>query len=159
MAFDNHANFAYSTIASTNNPGTPTAATTVTVATSQGSRFPVAPFNAVICPFGQLPTPDNAEVVRVTAVTGDVLTITRQTTTETTGYGIRRSITLGDQIFAAITAKALIDLETQVSQVFNPSANFRISNGQFQIWDTGYSAWVAISSANGVLSVSGPISP
>jgi hypothetical protein len=104
MAFDAHANFAISTVATAPSPAT--TGTSLVVTGGQGSRFPAVPFNAVVCP-NALPTPANAEVVRVTARSADTLTITR-----TQEGSSARPIVAGDMIFAAITAKTLTDLET-----------------------------------------------
>jgi len=111
MAFDAHANFAISAIAVAPTP--PSSGTSVTVTAGDGTKFPAAPFNAVVCTAGTNPTSANAEIVRVTAIAGDVLTITR--TQESTSA---RSIQVGDQIFAAITAKTLTDIENSA-----PSGN------------------------------------
>ena len=73
--FDKHKNFAYTLVAV---PPTPAVSGTVlTVAAGTGSRFPVPPFNATICQYGVVPIPPTAEMVRVTNVTGDILTIVR----------------------------------------------------------------------------------
>lgn len=67
-------NFATTTIASVTGGGY---GTSITVATGTGTTFPTVPFNATVWPSGQQPTTSNAEIVRVTNVTGDVLTVTR----------------------------------------------------------------------------------
>lgn len=105
MAFDAHKNFAISTVAVA--PSPPTTGTSLTVTSGEGAVFPAVPFNATVCPPGVLPTNVNAEIVRVTARSGDVLTITR--TQENTNA---RTIAVGDLAVASITAKALTDLET-----------------------------------------------
>ena len=106
---DAHANFAVSTVATAPSPAT--SGTSVTVATGHGSRFPAVPFNATIAPAGTLPDPTNSEIVRVTARSGDVLTITRAQESS-----IARSVTVGDVIAATITAKTLTDIETSYAQ-------------------------------------------
>lgn len=102
---DAHKNFAISTVATAPSPAT--TGTTLVVATGHGTRFPTAPFNATICPANTTPDPTNAEIVRVTDVTGDTLTIDREE--ESTSA---RTVVVGDLIFAAITAKSLEDIET-----------------------------------------------
>lgn len=104
MAFDAHKNFAYSTVATAPSPAT--SGTSLVVAAGQGTRFPAVPFNASVWPIGVVPTPANAEVVRVTAIATDTLTITRATETSSA-----RTIIIGDQIAATITAKTLTDVE------------------------------------------------
>lgn len=64
------------------------------------------PFNATIWPAGAMPTPANAEIVRVTGISTDTFTISRAE--EGTGA---RTVLVGDQIAATITAKTLTDLE------------------------------------------------
>jgi hypothetical protein len=117
MAFDAHSNLAVSTIATA--PAPATSGTTLTVAVGEGARFPVAPFNCTVWPATALPTPVNAEVVRVTARTGDVLTITRAQEATTA-----RSIVAGDLVAATITAKTITDIEsgTNFPQIITPSA-------------------------------------
>jgi hypothetical protein len=114
------ANFAYSTVSTAPSPGT--SGTSLAVAAGQGSRFPATPFNAVVWPNGQIPTPANAEIVRVTARASDTLTLTR--TQESTSA---RAIIAGDQIAAAITAKTLTDITGAISAdvVFVSNQNIR----------------------------------
>lgn len=108
MSVDAHKNFAYSTVATA--PVTPTAGVALTVQTGDAAKFPAVPFNATVWPIGAIPTIANSEIVRVTAIAVDVLTITRTTGTEAVNQN--RSIIIGDQIAATITAKTLTDAET-----------------------------------------------
>jgi hypothetical protein len=107
---DFHTNFAYSTIATAPSPAT--SGTSLVVHAGDGTLFPVTPFNATIWPIGAQPTSANAEIVRVTNITGDTFTITR--TQESTGA---RTVVVGDQIAATITAKTLTDVETALPSV------------------------------------------
>ncbi len=109
---DAHRNFAYSTVATAPDPAD--SGTSLTVETGHGSRFPAAPFNATVWPAGDQPLVDNAEIVRVTAVAGDVLTITRAQ--EGT---LARSVVVGDQIAATITVKTLTDVEVALRKAVN----------------------------------------
>ncbi len=104
MAFDNHANLAYSVIATAPSPAT--SGTSLVVQTGDGAIFPAAPFNATIWPAGSSPLVGTAEIVRVTAKSGDTFTITR--TQEGTSA---RTVVAGDQIAATITAKTITDIE------------------------------------------------
>lgn len=52
-------------------------ATSATVKTGQGARLPSVPFFATLTPLGVLSTPDNSEIISVTAVSTDTLTIVR----------------------------------------------------------------------------------
>lgn len=100
---DLYNNFATSTVATAPSPAT--SGTSLVVAAGEGSRFPAAPFNLVIAPSSGLPTPANAEIVRVTAKATDTLTIDRQE--EGTSA---RTVVVGDRVYQAITADALLDL-------------------------------------------------
>ena len=117
---DAHKNFAYSTVRGTNegdttNPGT---GTTLTVQKGHGSKFPPVPFNATVWGTGTQPTltgvaGTTAEIVRVTNIQDDTFTIIRADgeTGEPNNTSTNRSIVVGDQIAAAITAKTLVDAE------------------------------------------------
>jgi hypothetical protein len=102
---DSHKNFAESLVATAPSPAN--TGTSLVVTGGEGSLFPTAPFNATVWPAGEQPTAENAEIVRVTTVSTDTLTITRKQ------EGTRaRNIIIGDQIAAAITAQTLLDAET-----------------------------------------------
>lgn len=118
MSVDTHANFAYSTVATAPTPAA--SGTSLIVASGDGTKFPAVPFNATIWPTGAQPTTTNAEIVRVTAISTDTLTITRAQ--ESTSA---RTIIIGDQIAATITAKTLTDAEKSfgVSNIGNTSGN------------------------------------
>lgn len=105
MTIDAHKNFAYSTVATAPSPATSGAS--LVVASGEGANFPAVPFNAVVCPVGTQPTNANAEIIRVTARSTDTFsTITRAQ--EGTSA---RTVVVGDQVFAAVTAKTLTDIE------------------------------------------------
>jgi hypothetical protein len=110
MAFDAHKNFAYATVATAPSPAA--SGTSLVVAAGQGALFPAVPFNAVICPANTPALWTNAEIVRVTARATDTFTIARSS--EATAGA--RTVLVGDQIFAGLTAKTLSDLE--VAPVF-----------------------------------------
>ena len=71
-----------------------------------GAKFPAVSFNATVWPAGQNPTTANAEIIRVSAIATDTFTIAR----EQEGSSAR-TIVVGDQIAATITAKTLTDAE------------------------------------------------
>ena len=100
---DAYTNFAVATVATAPSPAS--SGTSLVVASGQGARFPAPPFNASVWPADALPTPANAEIVRVTDITSDTLTISRAEESTTA-----RSITVGDLIAATITKKTLDDL-------------------------------------------------
>lgn len=94
------ANFSYTTV--TVAPSPAASGTSLTVADPE--VLPAPPFNAVVWPAGApIPLATQAEVVRVTANASGVLTIVRDVETG----GITRSIRVGDQFMAAITAGLL----------------------------------------------------
>lgn len=107
---DAHANFAYSTVATAPSPAS--SGTSLVVASGNGALFPAAPFNATVWPAGAMPLATNAEIVRVTAKSTDTFTIARSQE----GSGAR-SIGVGDQIAASITAKTLTDAEGPGAEV------------------------------------------
>jgi hypothetical protein len=71
----NKKNLAISLVATAPSPAT--SGTTLTVTGGTGGRFPEPPFYVTLHPAGELATPASAEIVRVTAVATDTLTIVR----------------------------------------------------------------------------------
>lgn len=104
MTFDLHKNLAVSAVATAPSPAT--SGTSLVVTAGHGSRFPTPPFNATIWPNNALPDPSNSEIVRVTGISTDTLTITRAQ--ESTSA---RTVVVGDLIAATVTAKSLTDIE------------------------------------------------
>lgn len=107
---DLHKNFAYSTILTAPVPAT--SGTSLVVASGDGTKFPTVPFNCTVWPISSQPSTTNAEVIRVTAIATDTFTIVRAQEASTA-----RSVIVGDQIAATITAKTLNDVETQQTEV------------------------------------------
>src|SRR3990167_1333705 len=101
---DAHKNFAYSTVLTAPSPAD--SGTSLVVQSGDGTKFPTVPFNATIWPVSAQPTTANAEIVRVTNIATDTFTITR--TQESTSA---RTVVVGDQIAATITALTLTDVE------------------------------------------------
>ena len=107
-------NFAYSLVATAPSPAT--SGTSLVVTAGQGALFPTAPFDATIWPAGAQPITTNAEIVRVTAVSTDTLTIVRAQ------YGTTaRTVLVGDQIAQTIDANLL-------SQIAGAGANGETSS-------------------------------
>lgn len=106
---DAHKNLAYSLVATAPSPAA--SGTSLVVTAGQGALFPTVPFNATIWPVGANPITTNAEIVRVTAISTDTLTITRAQ--ESTSA---RTVIVGDQIAATITAKTLEDIEANATE-------------------------------------------
>jgi len=125
-ALDAYKNFAVTTVATPPSPAT--SGTSITLTAGQGSWLPPPPFNATLFPVTQLPTPVNAEIVRVTARAGDTLTITRQQ--EGT---LARSVIAGDLLAATFTAKVITDLTDSSNQSSGTLPDARLSaNVQFK---------------------------
>ena len=99
---DQFKNFAKSRVATAPSPAT--TGTSLVVTTGHGTRFPTVPFNVVIYPVGQEPTPENAEIATATVKSTDTLTIVRAQEGTTA-----RSIIVGDQI-AQVSSKAFFEL-------------------------------------------------
>ena len=108
MTFDNHANFAQSTIAVAPSPAV--SGNTLSVLPTTGTQFPATPFNATLWPNGSVPSDYTAEIVRVTNVVGDVFTITRAQESTTA-----QTVTAGYAIAATATVKTLTDIESAVT--------------------------------------------
>jgi hypothetical protein len=100
---DDYSNFAYSAILAA--PIPPLTGLSLTVLAGHGALFPPPPFNVVVCPADTLPLVSNAEILRVTAVVGDVFSLLRQQEGTTA-----RAIGAGDQIYQGITEKLIADL-------------------------------------------------
>jgi len=108
---DDFKNFAYSNV--TVAPVPSDSGTTLTVMSGDGVLFPTPPFQATVWPVGEIPVARNAEIVRVTNITGDVFTVIRGQ--EGTPY---RGMSVGNQIVAALTAKTVDDLLTASSSSY-----------------------------------------
>lgn len=106
MRADPIANFAASLVATAPSPAT--SGTTVTVTSGDGARFPdpatLGPYNVVMVPVGTAPEDfyTDAEIARVTAKSGDTLTITRAQEGTTA-----RSVATGWLIYQGPTARAI----------------------------------------------------
>jgi hypothetical protein len=100
-------NASYSVVAVAPSPAA--SGITLTVSAGHGARFAVGR-PATIYPVGAPPLGDNFEVVTVTDVTGDVLTITREQ--EDTSA---RTIVVGDQVAQTLTAGEMNRLESEIA--------------------------------------------
>lgn len=108
MALDPIKNFAITTVATAPSPAS--TGTTLVVASGDGALFPdpstVGDFNVVIFPYGEQPDTANAEIVRVTGISTDTLTIIREQ--EDTSA---RTIIDGDVVMMGITKKIFDDVQ------------------------------------------------
>ena len=72
--------------------------TSLVLSAGHGARLPTPPFNMVVAPVNTLPLASNAEIVRVTNIATDTLTVERQQESSAA-----RTIQAGDAMFAAVT--------------------------------------------------------
>lgn len=125
--FDAHVNLVRCAVAVAPVPAD--SGTTLTVAAGQGARFPAVPFNATLFPTPTLaspyPTLDTAEIVRITAMTGDVVTAMTRAQEGTT----EKVIVAGWQIEDAATVKTFTDIEAVASLATTNLANLISSLG------------------------------
>lgn len=112
MAFDQHANFAISAV--TVAPSPALSGTSLTVTTGTGALFPAVPFNCTVYPATSAPISTNAEIVRVTNITGDVLTIVRAQEGSTA-----KAIAVGYAIANTITKLVFNDIENAMVQAIS----------------------------------------
>ena len=150
--FDSHANFGYSTVLIA--PAPPNSGTSLTVAAGQGALFPTAPFNCTVWPADVQPLASNAEIVRVTAVAGDTLTIVRAQ--EGTGA---IAIAAGYQIANTTSVKVFTDIETAIAisagtQNFQGPFTFADANGITFGMDNGTVTGSVAPAAGGGVGIS-----
>jgi hypothetical protein len=116
---DQYKNLALATIATP--PAPATSGTSLTVTPGQAANLPTPPFNGTVFDAKLLPTPANAEIVRVTAAAGDTLTIVRAQEGSTA-----RPIVAGDNIAATFTVKFVTDV-TDAQNLTGTIADARLS--------------------------------
>ena len=147
---DNMKDFAVSTVQVP--PSPPTSGLTLTVATGEGSRFPVPPFDLTMWPPGVNATPANAEIARVTAMSGD--DVTAMTRAQ---YGFTaKSVASGWQVAQNVTANLLGQITTGPTGATGPSGPTGPS-GRGPTGPTG--ATGAPSSVPGPTGKTGPAGP
>lgn len=106
--YDDHVNFAASTITVAPSP-----ATSGTTFTMGGTNWPTPPFNITVWPSGQKPSSTNAEIIRVTARTGGAVTASVRAQEGTTA----KPVTTSYAVTAGVTVKAIRDLENKVNWI------------------------------------------
>lgn len=111
-------NFSYSTVATAPSPAA--SGTSLAVQAGHGARFPDVPFRAVVWPPLNIPTQDNAEIVDVTAVVVDTLTLVRAREGSSA-----RAVAVGDQIAAVLTRDVLQTIRNSQVRInrFTPPVN------------------------------------
>jgi len=138
--FDAHANLALATVAVAPSPAL--SGTSLIIASGFASLFPATPFNATIFPATAAPTAANAEIVRVTNITGDIFTITRAQEGTTA-----KAIAAGYKIGNTVTAKCFTDIETAVNAITGGgTGGVAISAGA----NSQATGTIAFSNSNGV---------
>lgn len=123
--------------------GINTSATTLTVSTGHGARFPATPFFATLTPYGVLSTPDNSEIVSVTGISTDTLTIVRAQKSTTAKSFVTNDI-IANGIYAedlsALVADAINDGTTDIAPsqnaVFDALA-LKLDTATFQMLSSG----------------------
>ncbi len=105
---DAHKNFAYSLVATAPSPAS--SGTSLIVTAAEGTNFPAVPFNVTVWPTASQPTGANAEIVTVTAISTDTLTIVRAQE-----GSAARTVVVGDQVAATITKYTLNDVEGELA--------------------------------------------
>lgn len=138
FVFDAHKNFAISAVATAPSPAT--SGTSLVVTAADGTKFPAVPFDAMIWPASTQPTTSNAEIVRVTAISTDTFTITRAQESS-----VARTVIVGDQIAAGITAKTLQDIEQIVPRLVARQGG-----------TTGAASWQTVGTSNTDLNGTSP---
>lgn len=119
---------ALSTVATAPSPAS--SGTSLTVASGQGSRFGTPPFYATIWPAGSQPSASNSEIVLVTAISSDTLTITRAQQGSSA-----RSILVGDQVSSTslpmlhVTFPVNLNGPTSTKQSYNLVDDISFRNG------------------------------
>lgn len=114
---DTHKNFSRTLVDTAPTPATSGTTLIVTDATV----FPAIPFNATVWPINVQATNSNAEIVRVTNISSNTLTITRGQ--EQNSGQSNRAIIAGDQIAETITAKTFTDIEAGGISIASQAAN------------------------------------
>ena len=108
MSFDQHKNFAYSTVQSGSGVIGSSSSTSLTIASSGDLPDPsLGQYNITVWPASQQPSTVNAEIMRVTAKSGTTLTVTRAQE----GTSALTAIAAGYQVALTMTSKLLTDLE------------------------------------------------
>lgn len=109
MSFDAHKNFCKVLVSGLYNAS----ATSVILASAEGAKLPVSPFNLTwwdATTFSDPSDDPKVEIIRVTAITSDTLTITRGQ--EGTSASTKSTASSQYEMILAVTAKTLTDIES-----------------------------------------------
>ena len=113
---DNVANFAISNLSA----GIDSLATTITLVSGGGGKFPSPPFNAVLwnTNYGNPADDPDVEIVRVTAISGDSLTVIRGQ--EGTTASAHNTSGVVYRLMLPVTAKTFDDISAHINSKLNP---------------------------------------
>jgi hypothetical protein len=112
MSIDARKNFARGTVST----GYDASATSIVLTTGHAARFPVAPFNVTWWNATDYPNPSddpNVEVVRVTAIVGETLTVTRAQ--ESTSASTKNTASKTYKLSQTVTAGMITAIETDIA--------------------------------------------
>jgi hypothetical protein len=142
LIMGNYKDYATSLVATAPSPAT--TGTSLVVTAGQGTRFPSTPFYVTAHPVNEVPTLDNAEKLKVTAVSTDTFTIVREegdTTAKSiaVGWRISNAVFTEDVDVAAFHAyrNATKNIGASVTDVvhdtelFDIGSNFNTTTGVF----------------------------
>jgi hypothetical protein len=130
--------------------GYSSSATSIALQSGQGSKLPATPFNIIWWNSTDYPNPandPNVEIVRVTNVTGDTLTITRAQ--ESTTATNKNTATKTYSLVLGITAKMISDIAAQTANgvpvenevVSGSGTSWTLANtpvaGSVKLWGAG----------------------
>jgi len=119
--FDDHKNLAIGYVWAAPSPAL--SGTSITLSPGAVANFPTAPFNCTVYPSDQVPTVANAEIIRVTNIAGDVLTIVRAQEGTTA-----KAIRIGFAVANTVTVKDLTDIENAVNAIASSIGSFGIQS-------------------------------
>jgi hypothetical protein len=128
LLLDNAKNFAKVTVST----GYTAASTSIVLTTGHGAKLPTAPFNAVWWNSTDYADPSddpNVEIVRVTAISTDTLTVTRAQ--EGTSASTKNTASKTYKMIAGLTAKVIntdFPVRMRIATTFESSSRF-LSNG------------------------------
>lgn len=127
-------------------PVPPTTGTTLQLLSGQGARMPAVPFNATAWPITEYPDVATAEIVRVTAVVGDAITIVRaQEGTNAV------AIAAGYAFSQTITKRLIDELRNASNMNAGTLPDARLSSNVVLTGGTALQAWPVGSVFIGVL--------
>jgi hypothetical protein len=109
MAFDTHSILAYSTVQASSGIIGSSTGTTIIAASGDGAKFAINQ-NITVWPAGTQATKANSEIMRITAIATDTLTVLRAQETTTP----LATIAAGHQFANTITPKSFTDIETAI---------------------------------------------